>query len=73
MRGADRMRHTLFAMRSPDRFAPIDHSLWPACEILNAALKAMNRLFAATHAKSGRAWRCQAARYVSAAHVTVKA
>jgi transposase len=54
MRGADFMQDTLFTMRSLDSFVPADHPLRPVREILNTALKAMDRLFAAMYAKSGR-------------------
>jgi transposase len=54
MRGADFMQDTLFTMRSLNSFVPDDHPLRPVREILDAALKNMDRLFEAMYAKSGR-------------------
>ena len=54
MRGMDFMQDTLFTMRSLESFVPADHPLRPVREILNAALKAMDREFATMYAKSGR-------------------
>ena len=48
------MQDTLFTMRSLNSFVPADHPLRPVREILDAALKNMDRLFEAMYAKSGR-------------------
>jgi transposase len=54
MRGADFMQDTLFSTRSLESFVPGDHPLRPIREILNTALKGMDRLFEAMYAEGGR-------------------
>ena len=54
MRGADSMQDTLFTTRSLESFVPGDHPLRPVREILNTALKGMDRRFEAMYADSGR-------------------
>lgn len=54
MRGADSMQDTLFTTRSLESFVPGDHPLRPVREILNTALKGMDRRFEAMYAECGR-------------------
>jgi len=54
MRGPDVMQDTLFSVRSLESYVPTDHPLRPVRDILNAALKRMDPLFAGMYAAAGR-------------------
>jgi hypothetical protein len=43
MRGPDFMQDTLFAVRSLESYVPTEHPLRPVRDILNVALKRMDR------------------------------
>ena len=54
MRGPDVMQDTLFAVRSLESYVPAAHPLRPVRDILNEALRRMDRLFATMYAPAGR-------------------
>jgi transposase len=54
MRGADFMQDSLFTMRSLESFVPAGHPLRPVRDLLDKALKDMDRVLEAMYAKSGR-------------------
>jgi transposase len=54
MRGADVTQDSLFSYMTVSKFVPLEHPLRPIREILNAALREMDAIFAAMYANSGR-------------------
>lgn len=54
MRGADVLQEPLFTVQKLDDFVPADHPLRAIREMLNAALKEMDSLFAKMYAADGR-------------------
>lgn len=54
MRGADVTQEGLFIVRKTSDYVPAEHPLIPIREIVNAALRDMDRLFESMYEERGR-------------------